>query len=367
MKLPTIILTIIALYLSAFFSHAIFLQKTVYGDGIFYYSWLRSVVVDHDVNFTNDYAHFHVTQPTDTKDAPGNKYSIGPAELWSPAYLSVHTMLHGDGWGLPYQLAVGFTSVLAALFGLAMTSRFIKKSPGVTGITILLIAGATNLVFYGSLDAVNSHALSFFAAATFVALLTSPSIEWVAVGVFLGVLSSIRLQDAVFVILIFPYWKKIRWLPLLGGFAIAMLPQLFAWYALYGSLANPYLTGGEHFDFLHPHILGVLFSPTNGLLLWTPIVAVGIYGLMLKWRTYWSYIAVFVAELLIVASWSTWWQGASVSGRMFVSTLPIIAIGLSTVIEILYRKRLIRGILPLLAGAFCLINAMGIFYYLFTN
>lgn len=367
MKLPAVIALITVIYVLGFFSHALYLQRTVYGDGIFYYAWLHSVVVDHDVRFANEYAHFGVTQPKTSSGVLGNKYSIGPALLWMPAYLPIHTVLRGDGWSFPYQLAVGLTSALAALFGLVLLLRILKQSPGVMGLTILLIAGATNLLFYGSLDAVNSHALSFFAAATFVALLSSPSIEWLAAGVMLGLLASIRLQDAVFIILIFPYWRKIRWTRFLGGFAFAILPQLAAWYVLYGSLTNPYLTGGEGFDLLHPHIVGVLFSPSNGLFLWTPIVAVGLIGLAMKWRVYWSYIAVFFAELLIVSSWGTWWQGGSISGRMFVSTLPLIAVGLSSIVRLLYRKRLIRSVLPLMAGALCFINVSGILFYLFTN
>ena len=367
MKLPTIILIIIAIYILGFFSHALYLKQAVYGDGIFYVSWLHSAVIDHDVKFANDYAHFGVTQPKTPSGLVGNKYNIGPAIIWAPLYITMYTIVRGNGWQLPYQLAVGITSVLAALFGLVLLTRIVKQPPGVTAITIVLIAGATYLLFYGSLDTVNSHALSFFAAATFIALLTSPSVEWLAVGVFLGLLASIRLQDAVYVILLIPYWKRIHWRKLIVGFVPTILPQLMAWYILYGTLANPYLAGGERFDIVHAHILGVLFSPGNGLFIWTPDVAIGVTGLIMHWRAYWSYLAVFVAELLIISSWSTWWQGASVSGRMFVSTLPIIAIGLSFMVRLLYRNRLIRGILPLTAGAFCALNAMGIVYYLLTH
>ncbi len=367
MKLPTIILCITAIYLIGFFSHALYLQKTVYGDGIFYFSWLRSLVVDHDIHFADEYRHFGAIQPMTARREFGNKYSIGPALVWWPLYTTAFLFLRGDGWSLPYQLAVGLTSVLAAIFGLIVLLRIIKQPPGVLGITVLLIAGATNLLFYGSVDAVNSHALSFFAAAVYIALLSAPSVEWFAAGLFLGLLTAIRIQDAVFVLLVLPYWRKLPKRMFLAGFGLAMLPQLLAWYALYGTLANPYLAGGERFDVLHPHILGVLFSPENGLFVWTPVVAIGVIGLFLRWRVYWPYLAVFFSELYIVACWGTWWQGASVSGRMFVSSLPIIAIGLSVVVGRIYRIRLIQSQLLLLSGTLCCINALSIIYYLLIH
>ena len=367
MKLPTIILLICAIYIIGFFSHALYLRKTVYGDGIFYFSWLHTVAIDKDIDFRNEYTHFGATQPKRKSGGYGNKYSIGPALLWAPLYMTLYTALRGNGWSFPYQIAVGFVSVLSALASFVFLIRILKHSSAVSGLTILFIAGATNLLFYGSVDAVNSHALSFFAATVYIALLTSPTIEWFAAGIVLGVLAAIRLQDMVFILLLLPHVRRIRWALLLSGFGMAFAPQLIAWYTLYGSFVNPYLAGGETFNFLHPHILGVLFSPNNGLFLWTPIVAVGLLGLFLEYKKYWAYLAVFGSELFIVASWGTWWQGASVSGRMFVSSLPIIAIGLSLIIQRIYRIRLIRSSLVLMAGALCVINALSIIYYLLIH
>ena len=43
---------------------------------------------------------------------------------------------------------------------------------------------------------------------------------------------------------------------------------------------------------------------------------------------------LFALEVAIVGSWSTWWQGASYSGRMLVSSLPVLAFALAA----LYTK-----------------------------
>lgn len=367
MTLRTAVLVIAAIYFFGFISHAWHLQKTVYGDGIFYFSWLRSIVVDHDIHFANEYARQLVAQPATHSGMPGNKYSIGPAVLWAPAYLAVHSVIRGDGWSMPYQLAAGLTSVAAAVSGLALLTRLFRTSSAVASLTLLLTAGATNLLFYGSLDTVNSHALSFFCAAVFLALATSPNKHWFAIGAALALLASIRLQDMVYILMLIPMWRRVQWIRFTGGFMLFFVPQLAAWYSLYGSLANPYLAGGETFNLLRPHILGTLFSPQSGLFLWTPVTAIGIYGLCRDTKKYRMLLFIFAVQLYFIASWSTWWQGASVSGRMFISSLPLIAVGLSSVIRSVYANRLLRSILPIIIGAFTVVNSMGIFYYLFTN
>lgn len=362
-----ILLLILAVYILGFFAHAVLLKQTVYGDGRYYYVWARSIVIDHDIRFTNDFDHFHIGYYRTRVNLPANKYSIGTALLWIAPFQYVHSLLHSDGWGLPYQLAIGLTSVLAALAGLVLLSTVLALPYKQLALTLLLIAGATNLLFYGSLDTVNSHAVSFFIACIVLALENKRPFNNLAFGFFIALLASVRLQDIMFMLLLLPHWKKIRLLPLLLGFTIGFLPQLAAWYRLNGSLANPYLTGGESFDFLHPHILGVLFTPTSGLFLWTPVTAIAVYGLLRNWRIRWHYLTVFLVQLYVVASWSSWTQGASMSGRMFVSALPILAVGLGDIVSALYKNRFNRVSLPLLAVSLCLLNVMGIWYFLATN
>ena len=69
--------------------------------------------------------------------------------------------------------------------------------------------------------------------------------------------------------------------------------------------------------------------------LWTPVTLLAFIGLFF-WkdiRRIW-FIVVFLLAVIVVGSWSTWWQGASYSGRMFVSVLPVLAFGLAS----LYKK-----------------------------
>jgi hypothetical protein len=319
----TIFLCMCAVYIAGFFAHALYLKKTVYGDGVYYYSWLQSAVIDHSINF-----------PT------GNKFNVGPAILWAPSYLLIHSFIRGDGQSLPYQLAVGFTGVCSALFGLLLLWRLLQKyfSNTVSIMTVATVAGATNLLFYGSVDTVNSHALSFFTAVVFLTLIMQRKKYWFAIGAALGFLSVIRTQDFLFGILLIPLLKKNNLFKIFIGSLAAFSPQLIAWHLVYGKFwVSPYLTGSEGFNFLRPHIFGVLFGLQNGLFLWTPITMLAIAGLITQKR--FLLLTVFLLELLVVASWSTWWQGASYSGRMFVSTLPLLAFGIASVFSWLARYK----------------------------
>jgi hypothetical protein len=331
-----IFLCILLIYILGYSTHAIFLHKTAYGDGVYYYSWLRSVTIDHDINFANEYARLGGSQPTTALGYIGNKYAIGPALLWAPWFLWTHSIIRGSGYEFPYQFVIGLSGVLYAFTGLVLTYGILSKyfTKAVSIISVIGIAGATNLLFYGSLDTVNSHAMSFFASAVFLALLLRPKQNWFLVGCSLGLVGVIRMQDAVLGLLALPYLSKKTVTHFLAGFLSLFSLQLVAWQILYGTFwMSPYISDIEGFNVLRPHILGVLFSPENGLFLWTPMVAIGLVGLFMGHKNLplKRMAIVLVVSLYVVASWSVWWQGASYSGRMFVSILPIIALGVANV------------------------------------
>lgn len=330
MRRPAFILLLVTVvYILGFFAHALYLRKTVYGDGIFYYSWLRSVVIDHDINFQNEYAYFHIQQPTTPQQLPGNKYSVGPALLWFPTFLWIHVFVRGDGYQLWYQLTTGITSIFFVAIGLLLLFRLLNHyfSQTVSIVTITAIAFTTNLFFYGSFDTVNSHGLSFFAACFYLLLLHAKEKKFFFIGIALGILGIIRMQDLIYGILLLPFirWKHVLQVSL--GFLVIFSLQLLAWQALYGQFwISPYLTGGEGFTLARPHLLEVLLSTRSGLFFWTPMLFLGLAGLLLKNRVF---LLVIFLQIWIVASWSTWGQGASYGGRMFVSILPLFAFGLA--------------------------------------
>lgn len=412
MKSTRWFLIIAVVYILGFFAHALYLQKTVYGDGIYYYSWVRSIVVDRNINFSNEYKHFGVTAPTTPKGMFGNKHPIGAPFFWLPWYAQAHATIRGSGYELPYQLLVGFTSILAALSGLALLYRLLLSffSRTTSMLAVVSIALTTNLFFYGSLDPVNSHAVSFFAATVFLSFLFSKNVypsysglqlfkaaklistelfakyRWVytdpnsskrsihpfLTGCALGFCALVRPQDAALGLLAIPRFieHKHAFPKFILGAILTFSPQLLAWYTLYGSpWTSPYVTRGESFDFLHPHILEVLFSPRNGLFLYSPMLLLGLIGFFFwKHRFRSVFFCAFLFVLFITASWSTWWQGASYSGRMLVSMLPVLSFGLAALFRRLQKHGLkSRDILIILVGPLTILNMLFIFFYLLTG
>lgn len=349
---------IVVIYIVLFFAHALFLQKTVYGDGIFYFSWVRSVVVDHDINFANEYTHFGVS-------ALGNKHPIGAPLFWLPWYAQAHAVIGKTGYELSYQLLVGFISVLASISGLILLFRLLTKNFPRTAalLAVLSIAGATNILFYGSIDPVNSHAVSFFAATVFLSFLFTKTVPPLLTGCALGFLALVRPQDAIMGILA----MRKQPMRVFAGAVLVYSLQALAWYLLYGTpWTSPYLTSGESLSWWSPHFFDVLLSPTNGLFLWTPMAFLAIAGFMF-WkdtRRVW-FLALFVMEVAIVGSWSIWWQGASYSGRMLVSTLPVLSFGLAALFTRLATLGLrAKQVLLAIIGPLAIINTLLIIRFL---
>lgn len=328
-------------------------QETVYGDGVFYYSWLRSIVLDRDIDFTNEYQRFRVNQLPTKVGLIGNQFAVGPAFFWSPAFLLVHQLLQGDGYGFIYQYAVGFINVLYGLLGLLLFFRIVSKFiPDKEAICLTVALGiGTHLFFYIALDTVTSHALSFLFGVVLLTLLTEVTPRWWLLGSVAGLLGLMRIQDAAFIVLpILLLLIRRAWhspgtiFQLTTGFLLTVSFQFFSWFLLYGDIRIPYIERGYGFNFLNPQILQVLFSLNNGLFLWTPLAAIACSGtLYALYRIiqnkksvfpaylYLAALGFFTWQTYLVGSWSIWWQGASFSGRMFLSILPFLFLGLADI------------------------------------
>jgi hypothetical protein len=205
------------------------------------------------------------------------------------------------------------------------------------------------------------------------ALYGSENISSFIAGASFGLLLATRPQDILYCLLLVPFYRRVNIPRLLGGFALLFLPQLLAWQALYGKFwVSPYLMGSEGFDFLHPHILGVLLAPSSGLFLWTPIVAIGCVGIpivfMKKRDLGIPALIIIIFQLILIASWSTWWQGASYSGRMFVGSLPLIAFGLAEIFWLI-KKRNFQGAFIVRMAIFSLsiLNMLSIIRFLLSH
>jgi len=122
-------------------------------------------------------------------------------------------------------------------------------------------------------------------------------------------------------------------------------PQTIVWRIVFGHWIelNPYAGGaGVSFDWLHPHVLGVLFSTDHGLFTWTPLMTPAVLGWLSLWRKdrrlTLLLVLNFVLQLYVIASWNDWSGSAAFGQRFFTNMVPAFALGLAALLTTLQRR-----------------------------
>jgi len=350
------------------------------GDGVGYYSWLRSAMIDGDFDFENEFQYYDDILPesarplasrlleqsrTSTGLVP-NHWPVGPALMWLPFVLTAHgfvaiTGADPTGYGLPYQLAVAIGSATYGLAGLWLLFCILRRYFNAEA-SLLAVAttwGASSLTGYMYYMPSMSHACSFFSVSLVIYLWVrlredSRPIRffWLAATCGLAVIT--RLQDALLGIFLATAWLNVwRASPrrpiaasaalgsiTLGGL-LACLPQLVAWQALNGApLPGDY--AGSGFDWRAPHLFEILFAPRYGLLTSTPMFALGLAGLIWFWPRDRQLTAIlgmiFLGQVWLLSAFSYYHGGAAFGPRYFVSALPLVTFGLASVYDRLASK-----------------------------
>jgi hypothetical protein len=129
-------------------------------DGFYYYSYLRSLAFDGDVEFSNDYRLLglgdkpHLFEPTPTGYAQ-SAWTIGPAIVWAPFVGAGHLVarsLHAqgapvstDGVSYPYRQAVCIAGLVYGLLGcwfsFRLTSHVVSR-PRAAAAVATTVAGS---------------------------------------------------------------------------------------------------------------------------------------------------------------------------------------------------------------------------------
>ena len=344
--------------------------RVIDGDALGYYAWLRSVVFDGDINFSNDYRLLTDELAEDSEEltplATGlvpNKWPPGSALLWAPLFLAVAAIVGTlnligaqipfDGLALPFKLSAGVAGIAYATAGAWLCydlARRIYSAAAAFWATLTLWLGGS-LLYYSLVSPTYSHAMSLFAVALFTHAWYRTRVRddlprFALLGALAGLAGLVRSQDLIILVipgleLLAGIWER-RWslaaacgrLAVLCVFCAAVFsPQLWAWQMIYGtSVLNPH-GGSGFFDWTRPAVLQTLFSMRQGLVSWTPVVLLAALGLpwlvkrdrMLGWA---AAVTLFLA-LYVNAAAVMWWGGQGFGGRRFVSYMPFLVIGLS--------------------------------------
>jgi hypothetical protein len=351
-------------------------------DGFGYYIYLPSVIIDGDLDLTNQIAHqpdqqdheFYRVNPA--TGLPGNPFQVGCAICWSPFFLAAHALSRGllalgynvpaDGFGWIYELAVYCGAFFYGCVGLWYIYRLLKElwDQSVAGIATFYIALSSPLAAYLWFEPDMSHALSMaLIAALFYYLYRVWTTDdrrwmmWAFLGVLAGLIAAVRIPDGLVVIGVLcvavsflrgssPARSPATWPQALRcGIAftvaagLAFLPQLLVWKTLYGSFVQiPSGTNYEHMNWSRPDFVGYLFSTRRGILLWTPVFIPAVVGMLLgAWKgpPILRYaLAVLVAAIYFNCSLPMWWAGCSFSERRIVDYSVLFALGLGYLLSL---------------------------------
>jgi hypothetical protein len=342
-------------------------------DGAIYFSQLRSLVFDRDLDVAREFAV--LGQPA----RPSHFVPVGPTVLWAPLYLLVAAVdavartlglarTPADpaalGLTLPYVRAALVSSFAVAAAGLLAVHALLRRdySRTVAFFTTLLIIAATPLAWYMVYEASMTHAASFGT----VALLVFAAVHWLErdgygasasrrLGALTAVAFLMRPQEALFAVVpaVLAASTRASWRPrvevlrrLAGHAALGALPWLLL-QVVHSALlirANDFQLFGQQ-GYLNPlqsRWIDTLFSSWHGLLSWSPAVYVAVVGTVaLLWRQRtWAALALglLVAMAWVNGSTTDWAGGWSFGGRRFTSMLVMLAAGLALAIDAALRR-----------------------------
>jgi hypothetical protein len=354
----------------------------VHGDGVGYYAYARALLIRHDLQFEEDWRHANLYF-TLSRTLPGgqlredqytptghvsNRFSVGPAMLWSPFLLLAHAgvlmanafgkRILADGFSTPYliTMSVGtaFYGFLGLLFSYLLARKYVEDRWA-----FLATLGAwlaSSLPVYMYFNPAWSHAHSAFTVALYLwfwdrTRASRTTWQWILLGLLSGLMIDVYFLNAIFLLL--PLTESlVNYLSFfqtenfraerrlfaqnvvcLFALLFAVSPTLITRRIIFGGFFRfgPY--AAAPWDWSAPHWCSVLFSSDHGLLTWTPILLLAIAGLFFathQAKVLALYFGAVTAVYYYVISSYPYWDGMSSFGnRFFISLTPIFVFGLA--------------------------------------
>jgi hypothetical protein len=364
----------------------------VHGDGVGYFAYVHSILIDHDLQFENEWqagnesfvtgrvapnGEILPSQYTETHHLD-NHFSVGPAILWAPFFAATHLVittlnrlgmhLNADGFSRPYHLTIALATAGYGFLGLWLSFCLARKYVAERW-AFLGTAGywfASSLIVYMYLNPAWSHAHSMFAVALFLwywhrTQRQRTGFQWIVLALIGALMVNTYYLNSV--LLLIPAFEalgeyaafirggnrhQVSFARLLGShaifvtiFLVGMLPTFITRKTIYGHfLATGYPQASE-WKWTHPVFASVLFSSDHGLLSWTPILVAAIVGLII-FRSYDRKFAIYLGLISLiffyVISCYVNWDGLSSFGnRFFISLGPVFIIGLAALFDRIRR------------------------------
>ncbi|MFN8775853.1 MAG: hypothetical protein ACK5XV_03720 [Flavobacteriales bacterium] len=340
-------------------------------------SWLDDLRSQYELSGTLYQMH-----PVPGREGHVDQFSCGVAIILAPAFFLAHALAEplgykADGFSAIYQLTAAWWSFLLALAGMIALLHLLRRffSDGTTAIVLVLLLGGTNYLVQVPGNLVSPHNYLFLMMALYLLVVDNwrrsgrSYFFYIAIALAAGA-ALIRPTELIW-LWILPTWgstslrqawgqfrellifRQALVLRALGIGLLVVSPQVIYWLVstgrpFYMSYSNP----GEGLDLLQPHTLDFLFSFRKGWFIYTPLALVAVLGFipLLHRRPEWriAVTGLFLINLYVVSSWTTWWYAQCFSQRVMIHSFPLLALPLACAIDAV--RGWTRWRLPAMAG-----------------
>ncbi len=365
----------------------------VRGDGVGYYAYARSLIIEHRLDFTKDWQHGNESFVMGRIDADGrvssaeytrtghiaNVWAIGASLLWAPFLVATHVgvmlcdqmgaHVAADGFSTPYLITMACATAIYGFLGLWLSFSLVRKyfDERWAFLATLGIWWASSLPVYMYFNPSWSHAHSAFAVALFLWYWDRTRSErtiaqWIVLGLLSGLLVDVYYPNGV--MLLVPLleglgqylrdWNSlghrkseiplllVRHVMYVAVFVVALLPTLISREIIFGSPLDTGYPSARAWAWRSPPLWNVLFSSDHGMLSWTPVLIFALIGLVLFRRVdlhFANYLIVaFLAFYAVVCLHPDWDGMSSFGSRFFVSLTPLFVLGLAAFFDRLARS-----------------------------
>lgn len=274
-------------------------------DGFGYYLYLPSLVLDHDLDFSNQVGrlpeegrkpYYQVSERTGLHT---NQFPIGCALLWLPFFVLAQGVawaaaglglpVPDNGFGFVYELPVYIGSFLYGVAGLWVIDRILTRlfTAEIARVSVFVITFTTPAAYYLWFEPNMTHGVSLFVIAVYTYALLRVYLEgrrsagaWLLLGALVGVIALVRPYNGLIGLTAIPVafavttpqapdrsrlrhgLSAFALLALAGAVSVVVfLPQVAVWKTLYGQyFVVPRGSGYERLKWLRPNIPGFLLS-----------------------------------------------------------------------------------------------------------
>ena len=355
-------------WLSAFF---LFTPQILVIDGIQYYAPVRSLVIDKDIQYDNEFKEicskdfapevketsctYYISYQTETGHTRNNAM-FGATFFWLPFFVFAHTLsflfnLPINGYTNLYFNITLFGTVVYSYLALLLIYRFVKNYFDISTslFAVIIYFLSSSFLFYAFKQPASNHGISLFTTVLFLNFyyLIKSKIKffWILLGFISGLMSIVRWNNLVFVILpvkrlVLDFFKTkskksfIHLFCFSFGFLIAVLPQFIVLKIIYGvwvkSLVSTTLQIWPKY-FFHIFIL-----PPHGIILWTPITIFSLIGLIHLFRQHKNLrelLLVFWITVFFLSTFEYYHGGSSFGIRYLFGMTPVFILGLASFLE----------------------------------